>query len=242
MNNKYTIIKPFDKYGYNAIHTTKDAKNMKDKQNLVKLIEELKLSDRIIAYGNQTHSINVISVNKNTDFANLKDIDGIVTDDDNLVLVTYYADCLPIFLLDTTKNVYGILHAGWRGSVNKILQEGIKLMKNEYGCDTDNIVVSFGVCINPKVYEIGYDTFEYISSILEYDNIFRFENNKIYLDIQAINYNIAVENGIKEQNIFKNDYCSMTGNYHSHRRDKDGTRSAAIMYRIKNEKNKTEEI
>lgn len=149
------------------------------------LLDELNVN-KIIATANQTHSTNVIIVNKNTKFDSLKDIDGIITNDNDLVLVTFYADCLPLFLLDPTKNVYGILHAGWRGSVNNILKNGIDLMIKEYGSNIKDIIVSFGVCISNSVYEIKQDTVDIIKDKLDYTDIYIYKDDKIYLDLKKL--------------------------------------------------------
>lgn len=66
--NKYTIINPFINYGYNAIHTKKKYVAIwKIKKNLKNLLDDLNVN-KIIATANQTHSTNVIIVNKNTQF------------------------------------------------------------------------------------------------------------------------------------------------------------------------------
>ena len=56
----------------------------------------------------------------------IQSVDALVTNEKNVTLVTYYADCTPIFFVDTEKRVIALAHAGWRGTVGKICEKVIK--------------------------------------------------------------------------------------------------------------------
>ena len=54
------------------------------------------------------------------------DVDGLVTNVPGLVLVTYYADCVPLFFADPVHRAVGLSHSGWRGTVSDIAGETVE--------------------------------------------------------------------------------------------------------------------
>lgn len=233
---KYIEFEPFKKFGYIALQTTKDAKNMKEKENLLSILKTCELNDKYVC-GKQTHSTNIACIYKNKKYTeNLSEIDGYISNDTSYTLVTYYADCLPIFLLDPIKNVFGVLHGGWRGSANKILEKAIKLMVENYSCNISNILVCFGIGVSCKNYEIKEDTVQKLKTLLDFNNMVVYRDGKIYLDNMLMNKQIALNSGILEENIFENNYCTFEGNFYSYRKNKTENRMAAIISKKKGDK------
>ena len=228
---KYIKFDILDKYGYTAIQTTKDAGNMKYIDNIQNLLKELNISDYKIANSIQTHSNNILSVNEDTNLDNLENIDGFISNIDNLAIITYYADCLPIFLLDKNNNTYGLIHSGWRGSSNKIIYEAIDIMINNYNCNIENIIIVLGVGISAKNYEIRQDTIDVLNQKLDFKNMILYNDDKAYLDNSLLNKMLAIKKGIKEENIYINNYCTFDDNFYSYRRDKTDNRNAAIIFK-----------
>ena len=58
----------------------------------------------------------------------MQSVDALVTNESGVTLVTYYADCTPLFFVDTKRRVIALAHAGWRGTAAKIGSEVIKTM------------------------------------------------------------------------------------------------------------------
>lgn len=227
---KYISFNEIEKYGYIAKQTTLSAGDMKDEQNLKNVLISLNLDKTLCAKAKQTHSANILCIEKNTNLDNLENIDGFITDR-NITLITYYADCLPIFILDTRTNVYGLIHSGWRGSVQKILVKAIDIFKDKYKSNIDDILVCLGVGISAENYEIKEDTVKIITSLLNFDNMLTYKDDKIYLSNSLLNKELALRVGIKEENIVLNNYCSFRDNFHSYRRDRNDERMVAIFYK-----------
>ena len=86
-------------------------------------------------FSDQIHKNKVVAVNekhKGMGFARQSEIqgtDGLVTDCPGVALVTYYADCVPLFFLDPVHKAIGLSHSGWRGTVAKIGQKTFKAMQ-----------------------------------------------------------------------------------------------------------------
>lgn len=84
----------------------------------------------------------------------LPDIDGMITNVPRLPLLTFYADCLPVYLFDPVKRVIGLVHSGWKGTAARISARAVEKMAAEYGCQATDIKAIIGPGIGPCCYEI----------------------------------------------------------------------------------------
>ncbi len=81
--------------------------------------------------------------------------DGMVTDTPGLVLAVLTADCLPIILGDRKRRAIGVFHAGWRGTVQRIVEKGVGEMRKHFGSDPRNLVAAIGPGVRGCCYEVG---------------------------------------------------------------------------------------
>ena len=93
----------------------------------------------------QTHTNNVRAVTKadcGTGYikSSFTDVDGLITNESGVALVTQYADCTPLLFCDPVKRVCATSHAGWRGTVSQIGKVTVEKMVNEFGCNPDDIM------------------------------------------------------------------------------------------------------
>jgi YfiH family protein len=103
----------------------------------------------------QTHSNHVKEVSHNTRIESLENCDALISNDPKVVIGILSADCVPILLFDTQKRAMASIHAGWRGTAAKIVQETMKAMQQRYGTQAKNILASIGPSISAEVYEVG---------------------------------------------------------------------------------------
>ncbi len=97
--------------------------------------------------------------------------DAIFTNSKNVSLFMQFADCVPILILDTEKDIIGIVHAGWQGTVKRIVQNAITYMIENFACDPKDILAGIGPSIGPDHYEVGRNV------ILEvYDKLNEFQS------------------------------------------------------------------
>jgi polyphenol oxidase len=98
--------------------------------------------------------------------------DGIITATPGLLLAIQTADCLPVILVDTKRHVVGVFHAGWRGTVSRIVEKGVGEMHRCFGTSPRDIKAAIGPGIGGCCYEVGEEVrikfesqFEYASSL-----------------------------------------------------------------------------
>jgi YfiH family protein len=81
--------------------------------------------------------------------------DGLITNIPGLVIAVKVADCLPVIAVDRKRRVVGVFHAGWRGTVQRIVEKGIGEMRRQHHSDPRDIVAVIGPSIGKCCYEIG---------------------------------------------------------------------------------------
>lgn len=178
----------------------------------------VELADMV--YSHQTHTTNVLRVTREhagmgfTVTRNFHDVDGFVTDVPGLMLVTAYADCVPLYFADTRLHVIGLSHSGWRGTVNNMAQATVDKMSYEFGSRPCDIAAFIGPSICASCYEIGDDVAQ------NFRNRYGAESEKIltkkeaasedkyYLNLHAANRINMLNAGISPQNIHVTDICT----------------------------------
>lgn len=98
--------------------------------------------------------------------------DGMVTNTPGLVLAVQTADCLPIILVDRKRRAVGVFHAGWRGTVKRIVEKGVGEMRKHFKSDPRNLLAAIGPGVQGCCYEVGEEVrtrfeaqFSYASSL-----------------------------------------------------------------------------
>jgi len=100
--------------------------------------------------------------------------DGIVTDTPEVVVAIQTADCLPIILADRKRRAVGVFHAGWRGTVKRIVEKGVGEMRKHFGSDPRNLVAAIGPGVQACCYEVGAEVRTRFEAQFDYaDSLFR---------------------------------------------------------------------
>lgn len=163
----------------------------------------------------------------------LHSVDALITNEKGVTLVTYYADCTPLFFVDTKKKAIGLAHAGWRGTVGRIGEKVVKKMTELYGTNPDDIIAAIGPAISVCCYEVDKpcaDNFYALSDLDSSRFVFPKDNGKYMIDLLETNRQILVAAGVKNENITVSDVCTNCNSelLWSHRatKGKRGTMSA----------------
>lgn len=140
----------------------------------------------------------------------LESVDALITNEKNVALVTYFADCTPLLFVDTKNKAIGAAHAGWRGTVGKIGAETVRRMGEEFGTAPKDIVATIGPAINKCCYEVDEPVAEKFRELgLDSERfVFPKGNDKYMIDLIETNRQILVSAGIPNENIILSDVCT----------------------------------
>lgn len=151
--------------------------------------------------------------------------DAILTNTSNITLFMRFADCVPIFLVDPIKKVAGIVHAGWRGTVNGIASEAVKVMKNQYDCDPETIYAGIGPSICVDHYQVGAEVIDCVRNTMSdiADHVLKPANGSFHLNLWEFNRLVLQRSGVK--NIEVSGICTacFTTDWYSHRAERGKT-------------------
>ncbi|MEG0156818.1 MAG: polyphenol oxidase family protein, partial [Anaerovoracaceae bacterium] len=129
-----------------------------------------------------------------------------------ICLVTFYADCVPLYFVDPVKKVIGLSHSGWRGTVGKIGRKTVETMEHEYGCDPKDIRGAIGPSICQDCYEVSEDViseFQKGFSQGDWEELFfQKENGKYQLNLWKANELVMKEAGILKEHIAVTNLCT----------------------------------
>lgn len=182
----------------------------------------LGLEVRQLVFPRQTHSANVTVVDSVPDIE-IADTDALVTNKSGICLCVQTADCVPVLLFDCQKKVLAAVHAGWRGTVAKIVGQTIAKMKTQYGCNPQHILAAIGPAVGPRVYEVGDEVVNAVRAAVprSEETLQKFPSGKFHVDLWQANRNILTDCGVLEKHIEVLAECTVANNakYYSARRD-----------------------
>jgi len=141
----------------------------------------------------------------------IKSVDGLITDKENVTLVTYYADCVPLFFFDPEKHAIGLAHAGWRGTVAKIGTKMVAAMTREFGSQPCDIIAAVGPSIGPCCFEVDtpvYEEFAKQTELHPQEFIQNKDGGKYMIDLWEANRRILLEAGVSDENITVAGLCT----------------------------------
>jgi YfiH family protein len=173
----------------------------------------------------QIHSNIVHDIDFNTEQESVLEGDALVSSLRGICIGVYTADCIPILLYDTEHGVVAAVHAGWRGILNGIISETLTNMRLNHNCYPADIVSVIGPGIGKCCFEVDGDVaVKFIEKYQETDSFIYPCNSKYILDLQQINKNMLIKEGI--ENIEVIDICTKCdSNYYSYRREGNGVGS-----------------
>lgn len=188
------------------------------KENYRRMADFLDVDLNRMVLSHQTHTTNVRVVTeadagkgviRERDY---QDIDGLVTNISGITLVTFYADCVPLYILDPVHRAIGLSHSGWRGTVNRMGRETLRVMRQEYGTIPDDVIVCIGPSICQDCFEVGKEVAEAFAEAFDEKHhkalFYRKENGKYQLNLWKANQIIFEETGVPTRQIHVTDICT----------------------------------
>lgn len=167
----------------------------------------------------QTHTTNIRIVTKkdlgmgmSQSWGAEDEIDGLVTNEPDITLMTFYADCVPLYFIDPVHRAIGLSHSGWRGTVNKMGLKTVTLMQETFGSDPKELYAAIGPSICMDCYEVSEDVAQAFREAFpeEIAELVLREKGggKYLLDLWESNRQLMLMAGIPENQIEVTDICT----------------------------------
>ena len=215
------------------------------RENYYRIAKSIGVKCENMVLSQQTHTTNVRVVTEKDKGKGIvkpldyTDVDGMVTNIHGICLVTFYADCVPLYFVDPVQKAIGLSHSGWRGTVGEIGKETIRKMEEQYGSDPKDILAAVGPSICKDCYEVSEDVIlEFQKNFKERywkDLFYRKENGKYQLDLWKANEIIFKESGILPEHIAMTNVCTHCNSeiLYSHRTSGDRRGNLAAFLALK---------
>lgn len=159
--------------------------------------------------------------------------DALVTDRADILLIAFYADCVPIFMLDPDSRAIALVHAGWRGTALNIVSRTAETMQRVFGSRPERLLAAVGPAIGACCYEVDRHVVEQIGAPAPA----RKANGRYMLDLKDINRQFMIRAGLLPINIEVSGYCTScsTDRFFSHRAENGRTGRMAAWIGWRNE-------
>lgn len=159
------------------------------------------------------------------------DVDGLITNESGILLATFFADCVPLFIVDPISHSIGLSHSGWRGTVGKMGKVTLDRMAQEYGTKAENVQVAIAPSICQSCYEVSKDVACAFDEAFPQNNemaceyllryhptpsskdvanclFYKKENGKYQLNLWYANFRVFRDAGVPDENIAVTDVCT----------------------------------
>jgi len=226
--NKFSKIKHcffsrnngFSKGLYNSLNCGSGSDDVQDNilKNLSFVAKKMGVGPKNLYLMNQTHSNKVFIIDKENLLNKTIHADALVTNVKNIAIGVLTADCVPVILYDEVNEIIGCIHAGWKGSLNNIINNTIAAFNKINPKNKINACI--GPCIGFKSYEVGRDFYK---TFLERDSknqvfFLKQSNDKFQFDIREyVKYQLKKSGIINIDNVDYDTFID-NGNFFSYRR------------------------
>lgn len=185
------------------------------RENYRRIGEVLGTDPEHMVASKQTHTTNIHLVTK-ADAGNgitrpsvYDDIDGLATDIPGIALVTFYADCVPLYFVDPVHRAIGLAHSGWRGTVAGMGACMVRYMQEHFNSRPEELVAAIGPSICVDCYEVSEEVAEQFREVFPEDVLQPGKApGKYQLDLWKANQSILLRAGIQPEHMAVTNDCT----------------------------------
>jgi len=198
-------INPYTGDSYESISKNKDL-----------LIKYLNIQPNQLIIPHQIHETNVLNID--IDFINssetlknklLEGVDILTTELNQYCICISTADCIPILIYDIRNKVASCVHAGWRGTVNRISEKAVHYMEKFFGTNPLNCKAVIGPGISVDNFEVGDEVFNVFQmNGFDMKKISIHKKNKWHINLPECNRIQLLNCGILNKNIINSNICT----------------------------------
>ena len=215
------------------------------RENFHRVCAAMGVSAEDVVISDQTHTANVICVSAAdrgrgiTRDKEYTDVDGLITNEPDVVLCTQYADCVPLLFVDPVARVVATSHAGWRGTAAGIAAVTVKKMVTEFGCRPADILVGIAPSIGRCCFEVDRPVYDAFRQVEVFDNTCYTDDGgeKYHIDLWQVNRRWLLATGILPEHITVTDLCTRCHPdlFWSHRKTGNDRGSLAAFIALSND-------
>lgn len=200
-------------------------------ENYTRMADALgvKRDKMVVSY--QTHTTNVRLVTKEDAGKGVirerdyRDVDGLICNIPGITLVTFYADCVPLYFFDRKNRAVGLSHSGWRGTINRMGEKTLQAMKEAFGTNPEDVIACIGPSICKNCYEVGEEVAEAFGRAFGGENREQLcqangRPGKYQLDLWKANEIVLTEAGVPKEQVIVTNLCTLCNHKYlfSHRK------------------------
>lgn len=229
-----------------GLHVNDDSQHVI--QNREHLCRLLKFPFESWTCANQVHGNHVAIIDKQmigsgrySQAEAIPDTDGLLTAAEQILLTSFYADCVPLLFLVPEKRMIGIAHAGWKGTALNISQKIVESLNNHFNVKPDRIKAAIGPSIGGCCYEVDDRVISSLSphfpDQLKDPFVSQKENGRYTVDLKQVNRLLLIKAGVPAEQILTSKLCTgcRTDLFFSHRMEGGKTGRMAAFLGLRSE-------
>jgi len=166
--------------------------------------------DRVVTM-NQVHGETIVTVD-NGNFRAMRSVqaDAMITNTAGIAIGVETADCVPVLLYAPGVHAVAAVHAGWRSTVQKIVQKTVLRMRDEFGAAPANVIAAIGPAIGPECYEVDEPVMGPVREAFSFwrDVTAPRKSDRWSLDLVQANRLELMQAGVPEKNIHSLGMCT----------------------------------
>ena len=185
------------------------------KQNRALLCQLLQIDDDHLLMPHQVHQTEIVAVDEAflglssaERKARLEGVDALMTDMSGICIGVSTADCIPVLLYDKPHHAACAIHAGWRGTVKRIVEKAVASMTAVYGSRPTDIMAQIGPGIHLESFEVGDEVYEaFVSEGFTMETISK-KMEKWHIDLPECNRLQLLDSGVPQRQIAVSEVCT----------------------------------
>ena len=161
--------------------------------------------------------------------------DALMTDRHSVALVKHSADCVPVWVVDTATPAIALIHAGWRGTYEEIVDKTLSRMAERYGTRPADCLAAIGPSIGACCFEVGDDVAELFATRFPGDDLVTQMGGRPHVDLWRCNERQLLRAGVPAASIAVAGLCTAcdTATFYSHRREQGHTGVMAAVLELR---------
>ena len=201
------------------------------RENLARVHRALGLKASATVDAKQAQAVQVARITEAERGTRIMNVDALISNIPNTPLMLRYADCVPILFYDPVHRAIGVAHAGWRGTVGKVVTNTVCAMGETFGTKPEDLIACIGPSIGPCCYEIGADVQSRVEeTFADSSALLLRRSGSTHLDLWEANAAQLRELGVRTVEVSGICTSDRTDDFYSWRREQAHTgRFAAII-------------